>query len=80
MLLTVERLAKYSFEWTDGVLGSKFTHFRWLNKEKGTVTFIGDKIKFQNGFGAWGNYIYECDFDPKSNVVIDVRAREGRLQ
>jgi hypothetical protein len=75
----IEKLAKYSHEWTDGMLEPKISHFRWLDKEAGRVTFIGDKIKFQNGFGAWTNMVYECDFDPKTNTVFEVRAEAGRL-
>lgn len=75
----VERLAKYSSKWTDGTFDSKFTHFRWLNKEKGTLTMIGDKIQFQNGFGAYQNHIYYCDYDPSSNKVQGARAEPGRL-
>lgn len=45
----VEKLAKYSFEWTDKTLETKFSHFRWMDKSKGYLTYIGDKIKFQNG-------------------------------
>lgn len=75
----VERLANYSFEWTDGWMEPKFSHFRWLNMDKGYVTYIGDKIKFQNGFGAWQQYTYECDFDPETNLVMDVRAAPGRI-
>ncbi|OQX27599.1 MAG: hypothetical protein BWK80_04550 [Desulfobacteraceae bacterium IS3] len=71
----VEKLAKYSHKWTDGILESKFSQFRWINMDKGIVTYIGDKIQFQNGFGAWQNYTYECDYDPNSDIVIDVRAR-----
>lgn len=75
----IERLAKYSSRWTDGTFEQKFSRFRWLNKDKGTLTMIGDKIQFQNGFGAYQNSVYECDFDPEANVVLDVRAQPGRL-
>lgn len=75
----VERLAKYSHQWTDKWHETKFSHFRWKNSKKGTVTYIGDKIRFQNGFGAWQNSVYECDFDPASKQVLDVRAKHGRL-
>jgi hypothetical protein len=75
----VEKLAKYDFQWTDGFLEPKFSRFRWKSKESGIITYIGDKIRFQNGFGAWQNYVYECDLDPISQVVRDVRARPGRL-
>lgn len=75
----IERLAKFSHEWTDGFLEQKMSHFRWLNKEVGTLTYIGDKIRFQNGFGAWQNVVYECDFEPNTKSIIDVRAAAGRL-
>ena len=76
----IERQAKYSFEWTDGFFGSKLTRYRWKNKPKGIVTYIGDRIKFQNGFGAWQNMIYECDYDPDNDSVLDVKVRTGRLE
>jgi len=75
----VERLAAYSAKWTDGAFESKFSRSRWLDKDKGYVTFIGDTIQFQNGFGAMENQIYECDFDPATRTVLGVRARPGRL-
>jgi hypothetical protein len=75
----VEKLAKYSYEWTDGILEPKFGRFRWKDKTNGIVTFIGDKIKFQNGFGAMQNYVYECDYNPASDSVLDVRGQAGRL-
>lgn len=75
----VEKLAKYSAKWTDGMLDSKFSHFRWLNKDKGHITYIGDKIQFQNGFGAMQNHVYECDYDPSTNTPLEVRARPGQL-
>lgn len=75
----IEGLANYSHEWTDGLLDLKFSHFRWLDQPHGTVTYIGDKIKFQNGFGAWQNYVYECDYDPDGEAALAVRAEPGRL-
>jgi len=75
----VERLAKNNFEWIDGWLEPKFSHYRWKNKSLGVITYIGDKIKYQNGFGAWVLSVYECDFDTKSKAVLDVRASPGRL-
>ena len=75
----VEKQAKYSYEWTNGFLDRKFGYFRWQNKDKGHITYFGDKIKFQNGYGAWENVIYECDLDPETGAVLDVRLRSGRL-
>ncbi|MCK7579297.1 MAG: hypothetical protein MZV65_28575 [Chromatiales bacterium] len=75
----IERLAKYSFEWTDGWLGSKMSQFRWKNRDRGVITYIGDKIKLQNGFGAWSPYNYACDFDTMSETVLGVRLAQGSL-
>lgn len=75
----IEKLATHSMRWTDRFLEPKFSHFRWLDKDRATVTFSGDKAEFQNGFGAYTTVTYECDFDQESNQVLDVRAREGRL-
>ena len=76
----IERLAKYDHEWTDGWLGTKFSHFAWKDRQTGAITYIGDQIKFQNGFGAWVPHTYHCDFDPIKREVLDVRAMAGRLQ
>jgi hypothetical protein len=75
----VERLAKNDFEWTDGRLEPKFSHYQWKDQKAGVVTYVGDKIKYQNGFGAWVHHIYECDLDARGEQVLDVRAQPGRL-
>lgn len=75
----VEDLARYDFEWTDGFLGMKFSHYRWKDVDGGVVTYIGDQIKFQNGFGASQNHVYECDYDTVAEQPIEVRAEPGRL-
>lgn len=75
----VERMANYSSRWTDGFLEPKFSHFRWRDKVTGIVTYVGDKIEFQNGFGAWQNFVYECDFDTQHQQALSVRGEPGRL-
>ena len=75
----IEGLGRYDHEWIDGWLGSKFSRFAWKDRTAGTVTYIGDQIKFQNGFGAWIQHTYQCDFDPVNKRVLDVRAAAGRL-
>ncbi|MCS6258831.1 zinc ribbon domain-containing protein [Shewanella baltica] len=75
----IERLAQYSAEWTDGIGSPKFGYYRWKDQSKGYITYIGDELKLQNGFGAWSNYTYECDFDPKTKSVLDVRVSQGKL-
>lgn len=76
----IEKLAKHQAEWTDGWLGSKFTHYKWRDQTNGIITYVGDRIKFQNGFGAWTPIVYECDFDTRDDNALAVRAQEGRLQ
>lgn len=75
----VERLAQYQAEWTDGFFEPKFSRFWWKDRTAGVVTFAGDKVRFQNGFGAWRNMVYQCDMDIKTERVLAVRAEAGRL-
>ena len=76
----IEKLARFDFEWTDKKFyEGKFSHSRWKNREKGIITYIGDKVRFQNRFGAMQPHIYECDIDTINEKIIDVRARPGRL-
>lgn len=74
----VERMALHDYEWTDGFLEPKFNRYRWMSRSSGIITYIGDKIKMQNGFGAWTFMTYECDFNTVSREIIDVRVSEGR--
>jgi hypothetical protein len=75
----IERLSKWQFEWTDGWLESKFSRFKWKDQAKGLVVYVGDRIKFQNGFGAWQYAVYKCVYDPTNDAVLDVEALPGRL-
>lgn len=73
----IELLALHSVRWIEG---DKFTHLRWADKTAGAVTYIGDRVEFQNGFGAYTPMTYECDFDQANKAVLDVRIAEGRHQ
>lgn len=75
----IEKMAKWDHKWTDGILEPKFSRFRWRDKSQGVLTYVGDKLQLQNGFGAWGNVVYECDFEPASERVSDIRITQGRL-
>lgn len=75
----IERHARYGHRWTGGVVfDERFSVVR-AAPDNSHVTYIGDKLQFQNGFGAWENMIYECDFDLDDDEVITVRVRPGRL-
>ncbi len=65
----IESMAQYTHEWTDGWLGAKFDRFMWKDRKGGTVAYFGNKIKFQNGFGAWQNMSYQCDYNPGTKTA-----------
>jgi hypothetical protein len=75
----IERRAKFSAEWTHSGFDGIFRQYQWANKNARTLTLSGDKVKFQNGFGAWQIMSYRCDYDPAKGAVLDVRVSEGRL-
>jgi len=75
----IENHAKYDFKWTDGWLEPKFSRLKWKNKKKLIITYVGDKIQFQNGFGAYQNHIYEVDFDTLNEKLLGIRVYPGRL-
>lgn len=72
----IERMAKNSAEWLER---AKFPRFRWKSGSPGVITYIGDAVTFQNGFGAKVNMIYECDYRLRTDSVVDVRVQPGRL-
>ena len=75
----IERLAAHSVKWKDGTFDTKFSRFAWLDKDKGVVSFYGDKAEFQNGFGAFTSMTYRCDFNQDTHEVLNTEASEGRL-
>ena len=73
----VENQAKFSFEWTDGFLDSKFPSYVVKTIAPGVLTVTGSKIKFQNAFGAMRFMKYQCDYDVKNKkVLLPVRVAE----
>lgn len=74
----VEKSAKFDFEWTDGMLDPMFTHFR-LDSVKRQITFIGDKVKFTNGFNAKSTVTYECVYDLNGNKLVDFNITKRKL-
>lgn len=80
----IERRARFQYEWT-GKAHDVFSDYRWSKfgpgdgSGIGVVTYVGDKVKFQNRFGAWSPMVYECDYNPETQDVIDVRLKPGRV-
>ena len=76
---SIERFAKYDYDWTSGALSPMFSKFKWADAQKGTVVFIGDQIKLQNGLGVFMPHRYACQYDPRTERVADVAVQPGRL-
>jgi hypothetical protein len=70
----IQSLAKWDYEWTDGWSEPKLARFRWKDQAAGIVTYTGDKLKLQNGFGAWKHVTYSCDYDPATKRVVSAQA------
>jgi len=75
----IERLAQYDVKWTDSYPDVKLSRRGWLDEAAGTLTYYGDRVQFSNGYGAFKNYIYRCDYDPSTKSVINVEIEPGRL-
>lgn len=74
----IQERSKYEYEWTDTMFEHVFS--RYVNKpEKHQIVFIGDRLKFTNGFNAKVNMTYSCTFDTKSQQPVDYNVAEGRL-
>ena len=70
----IERLLKYDYEWTDGFAKLKFD--RAIDLGDGLVLYFGDKLRAQNGFGAWQNNVgYACSIDVNTKEVFEVSIR-----
>ncbi|ELC7446969.1 hypothetical protein RJO84_004255 [Enterobacter hormaechei] len=67
----IPKLAKYKFEWTDGITEPKFNRTGWQDETKHIVRISGDKATAQNGFGATQNIVYYCIFNADTGDVLD---------
>lgn len=67
----IPKLAKYKFEWTDGITESKFDRTGWQDEAKHIVRISGDKATAQNGFGATQNIEYYCIFNADTGDLLD---------
>ena len=67
----IPRLAKYGHKWVDGFLETRFPYYEQTVKEPGVLTLVGNKIQFQNIFGAWIPMKYWCSYDVLNDSVVD---------
>jgi hypothetical protein len=75
----IEKRAKHQAEWLDGWTTPLFTKYLVDENNKQLITYIGDRVKFQNGFGAWTHMIYMCTYNATNRAVTNVLIEEGRL-
>jgi hypothetical protein len=75
----IEAQASHDVKWSDGLLTPTMSRYRWGNKDHTAVTYIGDKVSFQNGFGAFTPMTYLCTVDVASDAILNVQVVEGRL-
>jgi hypothetical protein len=68
----IEALAQYRAKWTEGFFENKFSHVG-LRPRYDSLRFTGNKVEFQNGFGAWQQMDYACFYNPLTKTVIDVK-------
>lgn len=67
----VERLANWGFEWTNPWPSPKFDSIGLASAQ--SFRLMGDRVRFQNGFGAWRQMQYTCWYQPLSDTVENVR-------
>ena len=75
----IEQQATHDVKWADGFLTPMFGRLAWGNDSHTQVRFIGDKVEFQNGYGAYTPMTYFCDYDTSAKKVISVDVSEGRI-
>ncbi len=66
----IERSAQYDYDWTAGLLQSRYRSIVWSGS---TITYTGNEIKMQNGFGAWRRMSYACEYDTRTGVAGIIR-------
>lgn len=75
----IERLAKYKVEWTTRWGEPIFSAFAWAGAGKAEIRYYGDRVLFQNGFGAMQRHVYDCVYDFRKETVTSVSAVPGSL-
>lgn len=70
--------AKYDLRWDDSGR-PLFIRGGWADKARTDVTFAGDAVSFQNGFGAYEHMVYLCTVDTATAALKGLEIAPGRL-
>ncbi|EMD1178637.1 hypothetical protein VP758_005268 [Vibrio harveyi] len=68
----IEMLSNGKHKWVDISNERRFSHYRWF-EDSMIITYIGNNIKIENGFGLWEQYSYECDYSLKEGGILALR-------
>ncbi len=67
----IENLAAYDYDWINSRVDRRFDQLMVQSDQK-SILYLGDYVRFQNGFGAWQRMSYSCKYDPINQRVLDV--------
>lgn len=68
--IKIQGRALYGYKWmTRKLFETKFTKAKWRDKNKGSLSYWGNKLKFKNMYGIWAPMKYVCHFEPHSKVA-----------
>ena len=86
----IEQLAQYDFEWTTRFADRRIFS-GWIGQdpenpsqmfppitESTILIYTGDKIRFQNRYGAFRHYTYTCHYHPESETALKVSASPAK--
>jgi hypothetical protein len=73
----IEQQARFDYRW-EAMRPDRFTSAIMHNNGQ-QISFIGNALKLQNGFGAWLPYSYNCRYDIGTKAVVAVEINEGRM-
>ena len=77
-IIAIQDRAKFEYDWISGAM-PRFAQYAWVNKASGVISYRGDQIKLQNGFGVFSQHRYSCSYDPSKGEVTDVTIVQGKL-
>lgn len=69
----LRQIAKHDFKWDDdatGMFGVKFGSYLPKVQRPGVITYMSDRAKLQNGFGAFTRITLYCVYDTNSDKVL----------
>lgn len=70
----VQNLAEHGYQWTDGLVHSRFDARTWHDRFAATLSLAGDQIEFRSGDGSVTRHMYRCVYDPVRRRVTEVDA------